>query len=264
MPSPQQEVYLYQVCIGVEEAIDDAKDNAQQPPPWEEGPVEPTLEPPMLTPLDSVDSQSTPTSSPSTKNIPTSETSYNPTRHGEVVGPIQTEGLRITMFGIDKVQNEAGWSVGHALYINDFFNSEWNCELIVGYISTDFCSHTHYSFQLNHCNITDAFDVDVEVILTDQTEKQYGEEEGKLRHLKEQISVEIEYTQISTFRTINPSFANLTYILQEPFASIPSRSDYRSFLQLLSPNYANVSSASPVILLPSHPEEDYESESGLE
>ena len=27
-------------------------------------------------------------------------------------------------------------------------------------------------FQLNHCNITDAFDVDVEVILTDQTEKQ--------------------------------------------------------------------------------------------
>ena len=120
--------------------------------------------------------------------------------------------------------------------------------------------------------------MDVEVVLTEQTEKlnygvvdyirEYGDE-GKLRHLQDQVAVEIEYTQISTYKTADPSFANLTYILQEPFASIPSR-QYVSFLQSLSPNYANVSSASPVILPSSYqdvtsPEDDEtESEGGLE
>jgi hypothetical protein len=124
--------------------------------------------------------------------------------------------------------------------------------------------------------ITDAFDVDVEIILTGQTTKlnslgdyimEYGQEEGKKRHLEEQISVEIEYTQISTYRTIDSYFANLTYILQEPFASAQSRSNYVSFLQLLSPNYADVSSVSPVVLPSSYQDvtspEDDETESGI-
>lgn len=208
---------------------------------------------------------------PSTKNTPASETSYIPTRYGEAVGPIQTEGLRITLFGIDEVQNEAGWSVGHALYINDFFNSEWNCELISSiYIHLTSCT-TYLSLFISLIEITDAFDVDVEVILTDQTENldSFGEENSaSTRSLEEQTSVEIEYTQISNYRTIDPLFADITYILQEPFATTLSRYDYISFLQLQSPNYANVSSVSPVILPPSSQHDassqDGESRSGVQ
>ena len=151
-PSPQQEVYLYQVCTGVEEAIDDAvsKQATHMSTPWESLDDGPDGQP---TPTSSQSDQSQVSStrpagfpaympsetsqhSTSSNDFVPSPPSKQPARYGEVMGPIQTEGLKIILFGIDTVQNEPGWSVGHAIYINDFFNSEWNCKSVAVSISS--------------------------------------------------------------------------------------------------------------------------------
>mmetsp|Transcript_16084 Transcript_16084/g.34782 ORF Transcript_16084/g.34782 Transcript_16084/m.34782 type:complete len:653 (-) Transcript_16084:2037-3995(-) len=169
-----------------------------------------------------------PTDSPSKSHQPSFEPSQYPTRNGQTEGLMQTNGLRITLLGIDKVQNEAEWSDGMTLYINQYFNDEW-----------------HY-----------AFDVGVDIILTKQTAKiiSLSDDDSNAntqhRQLDINLAVEIVYNQINTYKTADPTFADVTYVIQEPFATTVSRYEYISFLQLLSPNYANVSSVSPVTLPP--------------
>ena len=66
-------------------------------------------------------------SSPITTNLPTSYlptilTTPLPTRAGTNVGPIKTNDLRITLFGINSIPNIEEWNELMSLYINQYFN----------------------------------------------------------------------------------------------------------------------------------------------
>lgn len=71
---------------------------------------------------------------------------------------------------------------------------------------------------------------------------------GEQQQLSSLLSVEIEYTQISTYKTIDPVFNNSTYVIEEPFSTAVTRREYRSYLQSLSLNFDNVTLVSPVSL----------------
>merc|ERR1712194_33996 len=58
--------------------------------------------------------------------VPNVSPSQYPTRHGDDVGPIQTNGIRIALFGIDTIHSETEWNAGMARYIEQYFNSKRN------------------------------------------------------------------------------------------------------------------------------------------
>jgi len=73
-------------------------------------------------------------------------------------------------------------------------------------------------------------------------------------------SVEIIYSQTSTYKTTDPT-VTLTDVVQEPFATMLSRSNYLSFQQIRSSQYAQVSFVSPVAV--PQQREEASSEGGL-
>ena len=222
----------------------------------------PTTSTPTVTSYTSSSSSQSPTAYPPT--ISTSTTPL-PTRSGTQVGPITTNELRITLFGIDSIPNVDEWDELMSLYINQYFNT-----------------NNDNGGEGGEQQEKWAFNVDTDVSLTSQSSKLVGlddNDEGvttdeakkkkKLRQLdvnqqgrrrrrlqssstsnNGEPSVEIIYNQVSTYKTYDPSFVDVTYIIQEPFATTLSRYEYISYLQMLSTDYDNVSSVSPVILPP--------------
>ena len=47
---------------------------------------------------------------------------------GDRQGPVQTNGIRMSLFGIDKIRNETDWGTGMALYIEQYFALNRNGE----------------------------------------------------------------------------------------------------------------------------------------
>ena len=129
---------------------------------------------------------------------------------------------------------------------------------------------------------TDVFDVDVDIVLTNQTTAQSSSTSSSTSFTTENKSVKsssifgnrvlhprqhqkrrrldsssssssspsilLEYNQISTYKTVDPSFVDVTYIVQEPFDTTISRFEYISSLQAVSSTYNNVSTVSSVVL----------------
>lgn len=100
---------------------------------------DPTYRPSMSYKPSSQEPTMLPSRAPTTRPVPTPPPSLSPQSpptpptypilDGEEVGPIQTNKLSITLFGIDEVGTPEEWSDIHARYINQYFNSEeWDCK----------------------------------------------------------------------------------------------------------------------------------------
>lgn len=155
------------------------------------------------------------TVTPSASSLPSSAPSMHPTRFGETVGPSTTSGLIMTLHGIDTLEDEEGWSMNTSHYIMDYFNLERNF----------------------------AFDVEVEIYVTKQTpnNRPFKQQE---RRQQEGKAVEITYDQTTTYKTPDPSTVSLDFILEEPFATNASQTEYILFLQNHSSYYDEVTTAS--------------------
>ena len=86
--------------------------------------------PPSAKPTTAIPS-TIPTHAPSNSRQPSHKPSIYPTRYGQGVGPLRTNGIRMTLFGIDRIENETEWSITTARFVKDYFNSEWNCKLLL-------------------------------------------------------------------------------------------------------------------------------------
>jgi len=187
-----------------------------------------------------------PTSEPTSSQIPSLQPSQIPTRFGIQIGPVQTVGLRITLFGIDNISDKAEWNKAMEVYIQEYFN--------------------------NDESRGEAFDVDASIIMTSQSVVEEQQQVVKVQRRpfrKQQLrqsriqrhgdqrqlqnggepAIEIIYNQVSTYKTSDPTSVDETYIIHEPFATTLSRADYISFLQSLNnTDYDNVTSVSSVRL----------------
>jgi len=206
----------------------------------------PTYSPSTSKPV-TISPSTSPTSEPTSSQIPSIQPSQTPTRFGIQIGPVQTVGLRITLFGIDNISDKAEWNKAMEMYIQEYFN--------------------------NNESGGEAFDVDASIIMTSQTvieeqqqvtaverrpfrkqqlrqsRIQRQDDQRQLQNLGGEPALEIIYNQVSTYKTSDPTSVDENYIIQEPFATTLSRADYISFLQSLNnTDYDNVTSVSSVRL----------------
>jgi hypothetical protein len=131
-----------------------------------------------------------------------------PSKIGDPVGPVTTEGLEITFTGINMLESDTAWANDTSTYIMNYFSEGFN-----------------------------VWDLEVSIEVTAQTP-------GRRKLQDQEQSVVVTYDQTTAYKTdvgVKPNT-----IVTEPFASMLDRRRYLIFLADQSPYYEEVAQVSSV------------------
>ncbi|KAL3779437.1 hypothetical protein ACHAWO_000163 [Cyclotella atomus] len=131
-----------------------------------------------------------------------------PPKTGDPVGPVTTEGLKITFTGINMLESDSVWANDTATYIMNYFSEGYN-----------------------------VWDLEVSIEVT-------GQAPGRRKLQEQEPSVVVTYDQTTSYKTDDGT--KTAVIVTEPFASLLDRRRYLIFLADQSSYYGDVTQVSSV------------------
>mmetsp|Transcript_23012 Transcript_23012/g.47613 ORF Transcript_23012/g.47613 Transcript_23012/m.47613 type:complete len:699 (+) Transcript_23012:240-2336(+) len=140
----------------------------------------------------------------------------------KLIGPIITTNVKMTLNGVNEVPDDKEWSSTTASFIEEWLNKDLSGTSIIQ---------------------TAVYDATVDVKVTSTTG---SDGQRRLGRNLQTASVEVTYTQTTTYRTRDPN-VEIERIIVAPFESQPSRDQYVRDLKELD-GYASLTDVSPVTI----------------
>ena len=134
---------------------------------------------------------------------------YSPVASGDIIGPIETTGLKVTLGGIRSIESNSEWERATSDYFAEIYNDSSNM-----------------------------YDAEVELVITgivSGTTTSSRRLNNIIRSLQSSdSSVEVTYTQTMSYRSSDSNLTNNNEIVQYPLSTEPFRDRYVGELKLLN------------------------------
>ncbi|KAL9188925.1 hypothetical protein ACHAXT_011415 [Thalassiosira profunda] len=176
-----------------------------------------------------------PSADPTASAPPTVAPTPSPSRSGVEEGPVVTERLRMTIRGIERLEDEAAWSLRTAEHVMDYFvvnddEGVWDVAAEIAVVRQESSNPAIGTIASESGGTFDR--------------RRRG------RGLQEEATfVEVTYNQRSAYKTNDPETYDDVYVATRPFATREGVEAYVASLRSLSPYYDDVVSVGSVQVL---------------